>query len=130
MNGKAVALASMALGLLVAPAAAHHSFAMFDHAKTNRLAGTVKEVEWINPHVWIHLTMAGPAAKPVTWSFEAGGPGQLTGWGWVKDAVKAGDRVELSYHPLKDGSHGGQILNVMYPDGRSFCGGGCAGRGE
>ena len=128
MNGKTIALVCVALGL-TAPAAAHHSFAMFDHAKTNKLAGTIKEVEWINPHVWIHLATEN-AGKAATWSFEAGGPGQLIGWGWPKDAVKAGDKVELSFHPLKDGSNGGQILNVMYSDGRKFCGGGCAGRGE
>ena len=130
MDGSRLAFACVALGLVTAPAAAHHSFAMFDHNKTNQLAGTIKEVEWINPHVWVHLTAMGAGGKEVTWSFEAGGPGQLIGWGWPKDAVKTGDKVELSYHPLKDGSNGGQILNVMYSDGRKFCGGNCVGRGE
>ena len=108
----------LALSLLFAvPASAHHSFAMFDHAKTVALPGTVKEFEWVNPHTWLHVVANDAAGKPITWSFEMGGPGQNVTVGWKPDSVKAGDKVTVGYHPLKDGSHGGQLLTVTFADG-------------
>jgi hypothetical protein len=80
----------------------------------------VKEFEWLNPHAWIHLTAIDANGKPVTWSFEAGSTGQLTTAGWKKDDLKVGDKIELGFHPLKDGSHGGQVLTVMTADGRKL----------
>jgi hypothetical protein len=121
MLTKALALSALGACALAAPALAHHSFAMFDAKKTNTLAGTVKEFEWINPHVWLHLTAAGNDGKPVTWSFEAGGPGQLTVVGWKPDTLKPGDKITLGFHPLKDGSYGGQLLTVSFPDGKTLC---------
>jgi len=32
-------------------AQAHHSFAMFDMSKTVSFKGTIKELQWTNPHV-------------------------------------------------------------------------------
>jgi len=37
-------------------ASAHHSFAMFDTDKFVTLKGTIKEVEWVNPHSWFWIT--------------------------------------------------------------------------
>src|SRR5215212_2665427 len=41
--------------LCAGEAAAHHSFAMFDPEKLITQTGTVKELEWTNPHVWLHV---------------------------------------------------------------------------
>lgn len=120
MKLKALALAGVMATLYAVPAFAHHSFAMFDHDKTVTLNGTVKEFEWLNPHSWIHLTVMDNG-KPETWSFEAGSTGQLVQAGWKKDSIKVGDKVALSFHPLKDGSHGGQVLTVKTPAGATLC---------
>jgi len=42
----------LTLGLAVSagPAAAHHSFAMFDQTKTVTFRGTIKDFQWSNPH--------------------------------------------------------------------------------
>ena len=115
-----IAIAGVA-SLLAAPAAAHHSFAMFDANKTTALEGTVKEYEWLNPHAWIHLTVIGKDGKPQTWSFEGGSTGQLSASGWTRDTLKIGDKVTLGFHPLKDGSFGGQLLTAKLPDGKELC---------
>jgi hypothetical protein len=120
MNIKTITLAAVAVALLVGPAYAHHSFAMFDANKTENVTGTVKEFEWINPHVWLHVAGV-QAGKSVSWSFEAGSPGQLTASGWKSDTVKPGDKITVAFHPLKDGSYGGQLLEVTLADGRKFC---------
>ena len=54
---KAVGLASVAAVAIAIPAAAHHSFAMFDALKIVQLEGTVKEFQWTNPHAWIVLNV-------------------------------------------------------------------------
>jgi hypothetical protein len=130
MTLKSMTFAALAAATLAGPALAHHSFAMFDAGKTVELSGTVKEFEWLNPHVWLHIVVNDPTGKPVSWSFEAGSPGQLTQTGWKPDALGTGDKITLSFHPLKDGSHGGQLLSVTLPDGRTLCQGAeCRARG-
>ena len=51
------------LAILSGPVLAHHSFAMFDPEKRMTQTGTVKELEWTNPHVWIHITAPDPPAS-------------------------------------------------------------------
>ena len=115
-----LAASAFAALLLVetAPALAHHSFAMFDlnPAHVVTLTGTVKELEWINPHAWIHMVVL-KQGMPEDWSFEMASVGVLTGRGWKKDIVKPGDAVTLTAHPLKDGSRGGSEISVTLKDG-------------
>jgi hypothetical protein len=121
MKLRSCLLAAAAAVLFGSPAVAHHSFAMFDHAKVTKLSGTVTELEWINPHSWVHMTVTDAAGKTVTWSFEAGSVGQLTTAGWKRDSLKPGDKIEMGFHPLKDGSHGGQVLTVAVNNGTKLC---------
>jgi hypothetical protein len=108
----------MAVLTAAAPAFAHHSFAMFDRDQTVKVEGTVKELELINPHGWLQLMVADAQGKTSVWSVEMSGAGQLTRQGWTADSVKPGDKITVSLHPLKDGSHGGQLVSVLLPDGR------------
>jgi hypothetical protein len=95
---------------------AHHSFAMFDPEKLIVQTGTVKEFEWTNPHVWLHILSPDSTGKPVEWSFEMQAVAQATTGGWRVDSVKPGDRVSVEFHPLKDGSRGGELVPLR-PDG-------------
>jgi Family of unknown function (DUF6152) len=90
------------------PALAHHSFAMFDFSTTTTLRGQVKEFRWTNPHVVLLVTAASHAGEPEQdWTMELTSPGNLTRIGWSRHSFKPGDRVELSFNPLRDGKHGG-----------------------
>src|SRR5580704_15013338 len=113
MKLRALAFASvMAVGF-VAPALAHHSFAMFDADKTITVKGTVKEVEWTNPHAWLRVMLTNETTgKAEQWGFEMGPPAQQIRRGWEPDSLKTGDTVTLQMHPLKDGSRGGQLVNA------------------
>jgi hypothetical protein len=129
---KSFALAGLALAMALAcagavPASAHHSFAMFDNAKVAMIDGTVKEFEWVNPHSWIHIVTVNAAGQPEEWAFEMGSPGQLASQGWTKDTVHVGDKVTVSYHPMKDGSHGGSQTGVKLPGGKTMGGFGAGG---
>src|SRR5262249_41550255 len=69
MNVKAIMLAGVAV-IIAAPAFAHHSFAMFDRTKVVNITGTVKEYEWTNPHVWIHINAPDEKGAMREWGFE------------------------------------------------------------
>jgi hypothetical protein len=95
----------------VSPALAHHSNAMFDHDKVVEVTGTVREFQWTNPHVFIELTVAG-ASGPQDYSVECSAPAVLRAHGWKFNSLKAGDKVVVKVHPLKNGSVGGGLISV------------------
>lgn len=111
----AVALGALlgALGLAVAgPAGAHHAFAMFDTNREVTLEGTVKEFQWTNPHTWVQLLVKDGAGKEVEWSIEGASPNNLARFGWTRNSIKSGDRVQAVVHPLKDGAIGGSLVRI------------------
>jgi len=126
--------AAMVLCGGLVPALAHHSGAMFDRTKTVELSGTIKEYQFANPHVWIEV-MADPksvkssdaAAKkpskgaskePVQWSIEGEGPAIMARMGLGPSVLKAGDKVTLKLHPLRDGRPGGSFIAITLADGK------------
>jgi Family of unknown function (DUF6152) len=121
MTRSAFGFAGMAAVLLAAPALAHHSFAMFDQSRVLYMPGMVKDFEFVNPHTWLHLAIVNDKGEASTWSFEAGSVAQLVRLGWSKDSFKIGDRVEVGFRPLKDGSRGGQLMSVKLANGQKVC---------
>ncbi len=120
MNRTAFGLAAMAFALLAAPAFAHHSFAMLDQTQVVYVSGTVKELEFVNPHAWLQIVV-NDKGDVSTWSFEGGSVPQLVRLGWSKDSFKIGDEVKVGFRPMKDGSHGGQLMSVVFSDGKKVC---------
>ncbi len=121
MTRTAFAFAGMAAALFAAPAVAHHSFAMFDQSQVIHKSGTVKDFELVNPHVWLHLNIANDKGEISAWSFEGGSVSQLVALGWSKDSFRVGDKVEIGFRPMKDGSRGGQIMSVTLASGQKLC---------
>jgi hypothetical protein len=99
------------------PAWAHHSFAMFDFSNTVTLTGTVKEFRWTNPHVILLVTQTPKAGEAEQdWTMELTSPGNLTRVGWSRHSLNPGDRIELSFNPLRDGRHGGAFAKATLLD--------------
>jgi hypothetical protein len=104
---------------------AHHSQAMFDEAKTIVLQGEVREFNWTNPHSSIKVDVDG-----VTWAIEMNSPGNLMREGWKRTSLKAGDKVAVMVHPLRDGKPGGIYLAVRLADGTTLAPGGSGREAE
>ena len=121
MTRTIIGLAAVAAILSAPPAVAHHAFAMFDMSKVLYTKGTVKQFEFINPHAWLHVTIVNDKGAEQAWAFEGGSPSQLVSLGWSKDHPKIGETVEVGFRPLKDGSRGGQLMSVKFPDGKMVC---------
>jgi hypothetical protein len=122
MNSRRVGLVALALSLPAGVALAHHSYAMFDTTRTSTLAGTVAKLEWTNPHsfLWVYVPSPGKPGTYDLWGFENGSPSVLQGHGWSKDVLKAGDKIEVEYWPLRDKSIGGHCEKVTLSDGRTL----------
>lgn len=119
MKRQLIALAASAAlqASIGAPAFAHHSFAMFDANQKMTLSGTVKEFQWVNPHAWIYVVVPGQNGQLEQWAIEMGGPGQLVRQGFTPKTLAPGMNVELTVHPLRDGTNGGQFMALTLPDG-------------
>lgn len=105
-------IACLSAALIAGSAAAHHSFAMFDRNKTTALQGVVKEFQWTNPHSWVQMNVVDARGQTVEWSLETGSIQALSKRGWKRNSMKAGDKAEVTIHPRKDGSPGGELLTL------------------
>ena len=119
-------LAGFGVLLTAAPSIAHHSFAPFDLARSITLKGTVKEVQFTNPHVWLQVLIPNERGGQTEWSIEAGAPGMLLRTGWKTNSLKAGDAVTIVTHPAKTGVPTGSLVSVTTSDGRTLGPGGGA----
>ena len=121
MTRTAFGLIGIAVALSAAPAIAHHSFAMFDQSKVLFMPGSIKEYEFINPHVWLHLGIVNDKGDAVTWTFEGGATTQMLRLGWSKDKIKIGETVTIGFRPMRDGSRGGQLMSIEFANGQKMC---------
>ena len=89
--------------LALVPAAwAHHSQSEFDLRATVEVSGTVTNVEWKSPHVWIYVDAANAKGENVNWSLELPSPNTLMRRGWTRDSLKIGDRITVIAAPARN----------------------------
>ena len=145
---KTGAVSSLVVAAVAAslPLAAHQSFsAEFDASKEIRATGKVTELDWQNPHAWIHLTVTeicertaarGPDAveqewacrapggnEGADWAFELGSPNGLMRQGWTRNSLKSGDVVTVLGSRARDGSTNSNARSVTTAEGkRMFAG--------
>lgn len=113
-----IGLAGAALVLASTAALAHHSTAEFDYSKTVILEGTIKEVQWTNPHSYVQVMVPGKDGTVAQWGIEIGAPAINVAMGWRKTSVKAGDKVKLDIAPARSGATYGTLRHLTFPDGR------------
>jgi Family of unknown function (DUF6152) len=102
-------------------AAAHHSNAAYDLEHPQTMEGTVKSVNWTNPHIsFVVEKDVKNGEPPSTWVFEVSSPGVLTRSGWTKRSLQPGDHAVFRYAPLRDGNRGGFLQKVTLPSGQEL----------
>jgi hypothetical protein len=102
-------------------AAAHHSNAAYDLDHPQTMEGTVKTVNWTNPHITFVIEAdARNGGVASSWVFEVSSPGVLTRSGWTKRSLQPGDHAIFHYAPLRDGTPGGFLMKVTLPSGQEL----------
>jgi hypothetical protein len=104
--------------LCTAATFAHHGDAGYDTTQVFTLKATVKDFQFINPHVEIALEAKNEDGTVESWQAEMNGPSILSrASGWNKNTLKPGDRVVLEGHRAKHGLKVIRIEKVSLPDG-------------
>ena len=111
-------LAGFVLIAVAAPVWAHHSeIAEFDPSNPVKVTGTIKSVEWQNPHVWFYVDVEDDNGSITTWGFASAPPGSLMRRGITKDALKIGAVVNVEGSRARDGSNNASGRRVTFEDG-------------
>ena len=100
-----LAIVAAAFGL--GQARAHHSYAAFDRCKPLSLEGEIDSVEWVNPHIRIHLKTEDVPSYFVEWMSMI----QLERAGLQAEALQSGDRIVVTGNPLRDESK--KVLSLL-----------------
>ena len=121
MKTKSFASVLVIVGLLLGSvsAFAHHSEAAeFDTSKPIKITGTVRKVEWMNPHIWFYVDVKDESGKVTTWGFSGLPPGMAVRKGFTKDTMKIGETIVVQGFRAKDGSNNASGQRVTFADGR------------
>lgn len=105
---------------VTAVVAAHHSTSEFDYTQQVTIKGTVKEVQWTNPHSYIQLMVDGEGGKKIQWSVEIGSPSLNINMGWKKSSVKVGDVVTMNLAPARSGKPYGTLRVLTFANGQTL----------
>jgi hypothetical protein len=97
MRSKLLIAAAFVAALVVslAPAVvAHHSVsAEFDVNNKVTFTGTVKRVDWMNPHIYVHVEVKEADGKITVWKVEGGPPNSMFRQGLRAETLALGTRV-------------------------------------
>ncbi len=112
------------LGTIAAgEAIAHHSVAgEFNVSKIVQLNGVVSEVEWANPHIYIHLNVKDAAGVVTTWRLESVPVGMMRKAGLSKALLLANEQTaSVSAYLARDGTPNlGYLVKITYADGHHY----------
>jgi hypothetical protein len=113
--------------IAVASAQAHHSFSgAFDINRQATLKGVITKIDWVNPHVYIHLDVNDVDGKVTTWALESLPTNHLRGAGITRNDLwnkaSEGEVVTAQIYQSKDlaNHRAGWLLRITYADGHFF----------
>ena len=119
-------LRAIAIGVLCAsaPVRAHHGAPVqYDSSRPVEIKGTVKTIEWQNPHAGFTLVVEAGDGEATTWEFELVGTTNLLRRSWTKNSLRVGDKVSVKAFVARDGSPFANAIDITISDGRPLFGG-------
>lgn len=113
--------AGFAVLVLAGPVQGHHSIALqYDMTREITISGRIVEMEWRNPHAWLHVEVENESGAAELWRVEFGGANSLYRRGWRRDDLPVGTEVTVHGLPSRDGSRQIEGDEVTFADGRSL----------
>lgn len=103
-NARATGCIGLCAALAVsAPGAAHHSQAAYDQSAEVFIEGTVAEVAWRNPHVYMTVEIAEPEGATRLQQVEVVSVSAALAMGLTPETIAAGDHIVVRAHPSRIG---------------------------
>ena len=101
---------------------AHHAFAaIYETSRELALENvTIVSVAWTNPHTRIAFDVTDENGEVTRWNTETGSPSALSRMGWLRNAVKVGDVIDVEVNPATDGTSRGHLAKATLADGTVF----------
>jgi hypothetical protein len=116
-------LVVLAVGTTTAAPLAHHSVpGQFDMSKPMTLKGVVAKIDWINPHIYLHLEVKEADGTMATWALATLPTAMMRRAGLTREMLqgKPGEVLTIDAIPARDGTkHLGWIQKITYADGRT-----------
>jgi len=112
------------LGLAVivaAPTFAHHNMsAIFDFDQRFTETGSLADMDWRNPHIYLFVEVAGDGGEIQRWSFEGPPPVFFRNRDFARSDIEAslGKAITVEASRARDGSMSGLIRELTLADGR------------
>lgn len=92
----------------------HHAFsAEFDISRPVKLTGTVVEIEWTNPHAWMHIEAKDKEGNLHRWAVELVGINALVRFGFTRRTVKIGDVLTVEGFGARNGTNTANASSIM-----------------
>lgn len=114
---------ALALALVAASAGAHHSVSgQFDMDKRAEITGTITKIDWINPHIYVHMDVTDASGKVTPWRLESLPTAMLRKAGLTSEMLMGdGGKVTATALLARDGTEGlGWLLKLTYEDGHTY----------
>jgi len=111
------------MALLVLPAQAHHSFAMYDMRATQVFTGVVTGIDPAPNHLSINFAVMNEErtnvirdenGEPIVWAVEMQGSAQMARQGVSVNAFPPRTVFSVALHPLRNGEPGGSRDGTMF----------------
>ncbi len=119
-----VMLAVVAVVISASLLSAHHSVpGQFDTSKSITLKGVISKVDWVNPHIYIHLDVKGDDGVVTTWSLGTVPTAMARRAGLTRESIagKPGEVVTIDCSPARNGTkHLGWVSKITYADGHHY----------
>ena len=118
---------------LAQPAAAHHSFAMYDRNESRTLTGKLTRFIPGANHAQLIFelidergeTVLGDDGNPVAWGVETGPAAQIADQGITVTSFPVGTVMTVTLNPLRDGRPFGALAGPVIRCGAELPAGGC-----
>jgi hypothetical protein len=112
--------AAVGLATLAAPASAHHSPAAYVMTEEVTVEGTIAELDWRNPHIYIAVETVGADGAAVVERFELASIASLQPYGLTREALAVGRAVTVRAHPARRAGGRMLALDLTMEDGAGF----------
>jgi hypothetical protein len=117
----AVVLVAATLVVVAGSVSAHHSVSgQYDASRPLTLSGVISKVDWINPHVYLHLDVKEKDGAVTTWTLSTLPTAMMRRAGLTKESLQGqpGEVVTITAIAARDETKKlGWISKITYADG-------------